>query len=86
MKMSSGEGEWQSYGPEFRGNDIIGCGLLGSDLFYTKNGAFLGVAFRGVPGGLYPSVSLQDETVVANFGQKPFCFQLDWDKLRTLCR
>ena len=83
-KMSNG-GAWESYGPSFTNNDVIGCGLLGRDLFFTKNGEFLGVAFRNVPHGLYPSVGLHDATVVTNFGQTPFRFRLDWDEVRRLC-
>ena len=81
-----GYGKWQSYGPSFDENDVIGCGLLGNNLFYTKNGQFLGVAFRDVPSDLYPALSLVYEcAAVANFGQTAFRFRLNWDELRTLC-
>ena len=85
-KRSNG-GDWESYGPNCKVNDVIGCGLLGGDLFYTKNGEFLGVAYRNVPHGLYPSVYLgyPSSTVVTNFGQSPFRFRLDWDEVRRLC-
>ena len=71
-KSSDGE-DWKSYGPKFAYND---------------NGEFLGVAFRGVPRDLYPTVGIWDitDTVEANFGQESFECELDWDKLRRLCR
>lgn len=75
---SSGNG--QSYGPTFTTNDIIGCGvnLVDNTCFYTKNGHHLGIAFRDLPPKLYPTVGLQTpgEIVDANFGQKPFMFDV----------
>jgi len=75
---SSGNG--QSYGPTFTTNDIIGCGvnLVDNTCFYTKNGHHLGIAFRDLPPKLYPTVGLQTpgEIVDANFGQKPFQFDV----------
>lgn len=75
---SSGNG--QSYGPTFTTNDVIGCGvnLVDNTCFYTKNGHHLGIAFRDLPPKLYPTVGLQTpgEIVDANFGQKPFQFDI----------
>lgn len=75
---SSGNG--QSYGPTFTTNDVIGCGvnLVDNTCFYTKNGHHLGIAFRDLPPKLYPTVGLQTpgEIVDANFGQKPFQFDV----------
>lgn len=75
---SSGNG--QSYGPTFTTNDVIGCGvnLVENLCFYTKNGHHLGTAFRDLPPKLYPTVGLQTpgEIVDANFGQKPFVFDI----------
>lgn len=61
--------------------DIIGCGvnLVDNTCFYTKNGHHLGIAFRDLPSKLYPTVGLQTpgEIVDANFGQKPFEFDIE---------
>ena len=77
--------DWKSYGPHYNTGDVIGCGLLKGTLFYTKNGEFLGVAYRDVIGVLYPSVSLYgngSNPVVANFGQSPFVFNIDWTEIQ----
>ena len=81
------DGKWQDYGPEFGTGDVVGCGVVGGSCFFTKNGDFLGVAFRGVPGGLYPTAYLYvvGQTVEANFGHSTFRFDLDWERVGRLC-
>jgi hypothetical protein len=70
-----------SLGPTFTTSDVIGCGvnLVDNTCFYTKNGHHLGIAFRDLPPRLYPTVGLQTpgEIVDANFGQKPFEFDIE---------
>ena len=79
--------DWEAYGPQYNTGDIVGCGLVKGNLFYTKNGEFLGVAHRDVSGVLYPSVSLygdgyfRNNPVVANFGQTRFVFKMDCTKI-----
>uniref|UniRef100_A0A7I4BK45 B30.2/SPRY domain-containing protein n=1 Tax=Physcomitrium patens TaxID=3218 RepID=A0A7I4BK45_PHYPA len=74
--------EGTAYGPTFGKGDVIGCILNQMDhtISYTKNGVNLGVAFRDVKGlSLYPTVGLRTpgEKVEANFGSKPFIFDLE---------
>ena len=74
----SGRGD--AFGPTFTTNDIIGCGVSRDRrCFYTKNGEFLGVAFRNLPPNLFPTVGLETEgeVVEANFGQRPFKFDIE---------
>ncbi len=60
---------------------MIGCGFntVTREIFFTKNGTYLGVSFWGVPNlPLYPSVSLRGVaglTAVATFSF-PFKFDL----------
>ena len=79
-------GGYESYGPRFGKGDVVGCGLVRGILFFTKNGEFLGPAYREVRGELYPGVSLLwSSAVVANFGQSPFVFKIDWDEIIKRC-
>lgn len=77
FKGSGGE----SYGPTFTTGDTVGCCVNFRDntVLYTRNGERLGVAFRGIlTEPLYPTVGLRTpgEVVEANFGQRPFCFDI----------
>lgn len=49
-------------GPPYTGGDIVGCGInfYTNEVFFTKNGTNLGIAFSSVDGlyQLYPTVSL----------------------------
>lgn len=70
----------ESFGPTFARNDVIGCGYnyLKKQIFYTINGKFFNVAFNDVSKELYPTVGLHSprEKIEANFGQKPFKFDI----------
>ncbi|KAG0339440.1 hypothetical protein BG000_002128 [Podila horticola] len=76
-----GCGNGRPFGPVFTTGDTIGCGVNFRDmsLFYTKNGAYLGVAFRDLKGPLYPTVGMRTvgEIVEANFGQQEFLFDIE---------
>src|SRR5690606_35607982 len=60
--------------------DVIGCGYNKEtqEIFFTKNGVYLGTAFRNVPQTqtYYPTIGLQSpgDKVKANFGQENFVF------------
>ncbi|KAF9134992.1 hypothetical protein BGW39_005084 [Mortierella sp. 14UC] len=76
-----GCGNGRPFGPVFTTGDVIGCGINFRDmsLFYTKNGIYLGVAFRNLKGQLYPTVGMRTsgEIVQANFGQRDFVFNIE---------
>lgn len=62
--------------------DVVGAGLHteSNDVFFTKNGEWLGVAFHDVcTTPLFPTVGLhsKDERVSANFGSSGFAFDLE---------
>ena len=68
-------------GPKFGTNDVIGCGLnlKARSCFFTKNGQYLGVAFRDMPViNLYPTIGLHSkgESVEVNLGQNPFMYNI----------
>lgn len=76
-------GSGASYGPTYTAQDVVGCCVnwIDGTCFFTKNGRHLGVAFstmRDESGPLYPAVGLctTGESVEANFGRKPFEFDL----------
>ena len=76
---NSGKGE--EYGPSFVQGDTVGAGihLENREIFFTKNGKKLGVAFHNVKATLFPTVGLhsQNEHVEVNFGAKPFQFDIE---------
>jgi hypothetical protein len=76
---NSGKGE--DYGPSFVQGDTVGAGihLENREIFFTKNGKKLGIAFQNVKATLYPTIGLhsQNENVEVNFGAKPFQFDIE---------
>ncbi|PYH90361.1 Ran-binding protein [Aspergillus ellipticus CBS 707.79] len=77
------QGQGRQYGPTFGANDTVGCGVNFSTgcAFFTKNGIFLGNAFRELRNlKVYPSVGMKKQPPVhlaVNFGQQPFMFDID---------
>ncbi|KAF9971414.1 hypothetical protein BGZ73_005647 [Actinomortierella ambigua] len=75
-----GSGRGKPYGPTFTTGDTVGCGVNFRDntLFYTKNGVYQGIAFRGLKGTLYPTVGMRTpgEVLETNFGQHEFMFNI----------
>jgi Ran-binding protein 9/10 len=47
------------YGPFFEDGDIIGCGMnyIKKEIFFTKNGKYLGPGFLNISKKLYPTIS-----------------------------
>ena len=76
----SSSGTGKPYGPTYTTGDVIGCGVnfFDGSCFFTKNGQNLGVAFRDLPGGLYPTVGLLTPggIVETNFGMQSFMFDM----------
>jgi hypothetical protein len=71
---------WEDYGTAFTKNDVIGCGLNSKEgtVFFTKNGKYLGVAFKNVYGRFFAGIgSSSAASVLVNFGQMPFLFDLN---------
>ncbi|OBR07537.1 SPRY domain-containing protein [Colletotrichum higginsianum IMI 349063] len=79
----AGQTAGKPYGPSFTASDVIGCGVnfRTGEVFFTKNGVHLGIAFRevGKACSLYPTVGLKKsgEHIRVNFGQTPFFFDID---------
>ncbi|KAI9321816.1 concanavalin A-like lectin/glucanase domain-containing protein, partial [Dichotomocladium elegans] len=81
--LFSGPGTSRAYGPKFGTGDMIGCGFdfRTNSAFYTKNGVYLGTAFKNIPvgRGVYPFVGFKTsgERIRANFGSHDFVFDIE---------
>ncbi|KAL8929810.1 MAG: hypothetical protein Q9208_000954 [Pyrenodesmia sp. 3 TL-2023] len=68
------------YSATYHANDIVGCGInrQTGKVFFTKNGVYLGIAFRNVTGILYPMIAFGEEEaqITVNFGTKPFQYDI----------
>jgi hypothetical protein len=72
-------GQGKPWGPRYNTGDIIGCGInfKTGEVFFTKNGEFLGVAYQGAKGkAYYATVGFRNPLAKAklNFGATPFKF------------
>ncbi|KAL2887492.1 Ran-binding protein 10 [Ceratocystis lukuohia] len=69
------------YHSKFSAGDTIGCGInfYTKEVFFTKNGIYIGPAFQNVSGDLYPGIGIQhpSDGLRANFGAMPFTFDID---------
>jgi hypothetical protein len=66
----------EAYCAPFEAGDIVGClwDVLAGDVYFTRNGVKLSLAFSGIYGRFFPCVSLHDSgaSVKVNFGQTAF--------------
>jgi len=71
-------GAGHPYGPVFSVGDTVGCGVSdNNELFFTKNGKFLGVATQlPIGADIYPLLGLDKGAVTSNFGRSPFMFPI----------
>ncbi|KAJ2600571.1 hypothetical protein EV177_007121 [Coemansia sp. RSA 1804] len=78
-----GDGRGTGYGPRFTTGDTVGCGIdfMRQRIFFTRNGFFLGYAFGVIDTSkdLFPCIGMRTpgEHATANFGRKPFVFDID---------
>lgn len=75
-----GHGKGEAFGPTYTEGDTVGGGInyATQEFFFTKNGTFVGKAFKDVKGPLFPTVAVhsQNEEITVNFGKDPFVFDI----------
>ena len=68
----------RSYGPSWgKLGEVIGCGYKPKtgEIFFTKNGMFLGMAFAGLRNVWYPSIGSDGNVKLkVNFGDEDFMY------------
>ncbi|XP_011628600.1 ran-binding protein 10 isoform X2 [Amborella trichopoda] len=76
-----GQGKGDAFGPTFGTGDTVGGGInyASNELFFTKNGGFLGSVCKDVKGPLFPTIGVHSprEKVDVNFGQRRFVFDIE---------
>lgn len=79
-KKYADSGQGKEFGPKFKEGDIVGCGrnFKTKEVFFTKNGIMVGVAFQNVKNSeiLHPIVGLDNSEVILNLGTKNFAFDI----------
>ncbi|RIA93401.1 concanavalin A-like lectin/glucanase domain-containing protein [Glomus cerebriforme] len=69
----------RNYGPEWgKLGDVIGCGYKPKtgEVFFTKNGTFLGIAFAGLRHIWYPTIGSDGNIKMKiNFGEESFVYK-----------
>lgn len=78
-EVQDGTNEGELYGPSCATGDTVGCGLnlQTRELYFTKNGVHLGIAYSNVYGILFPTVALSGpgSSITANF-YPPFKYNI----------
>jgi len=78
------KGQGKPYGPVYADGDTVGCGvdLKTGNVYFTRNGVHLGVAFDAFPvkKPLYPCVGMCSGSakMTFNFGATPFVYKGQW--------
>ncbi|KAL8765647.1 MAG: hypothetical protein Q9209_007327 [Squamulea sp. 1 TL-2023] len=80
MRFHKHNGEGLKYSVTYHANDTVGCGInrQTGKVFFTKNGVYLGIAFRNVTGILYPMIGFGEKEAEAhvNFGASTFVYNI----------
>jgi hypothetical protein len=69
--------------PSYTAGDVVGCGLMWTTAFFTKNGAKVGeISVQDLPNEVCPAVTLYSRTkttgvaISVNLGQRAFVFDV----------
>lgn len=76
-----------NWAARYEPGDTVGCGIVWNtrEVFFTRNGVFIGVASHNVDlDSYYPTIGIHaaKTRVKANFGADPFMFNLKVDRLK----
>ncbi|KAL0485252.1 Ran-binding protein [Acrasis kona] len=78
-RIYSNSGKGTPYGPTFTVGDVVGCGYIWrtGDLFFTKNGDHMGIAYKKVPRtNVFPVVGMDHSSALVRFAP-PFIFPIE---------